>query len=484
MVDIVSAPIVVRKFNESDAASVNQYLQSANVKTSFPHAFQEALGATTDFPTVPEQWKADRIWVIEKNGNLIGHFFVWNVSDAQRWVEIIGTFAAPASEEEIVYAFEEMMTILFQVYQMHKVILLVHPDCLFFFGIARRLLFLLEGTLHKHMYLHGSWHDVCVFSLIRDDQKKPTQDKETLSVISKHEWLLKQAAYDGINIIFVRTVILRMEKEKIDVLLLKRAPTAIMPNLEEPPGGKVNEGESLLQALSRIVYEQTALTISQDTYFLTSFDFSTNLGERVREFVFRVEPISTDIIIDNIEHDSSFWCPLQDLHSTKLHPDMIQILSSYTSALSYESENCPVHEHEAVLELIRPPKVQLEEAILTGLHLDAYAAKGLSAIEPIGLVLRDSANRIVGGLIFDLLYGCLFLRRLWVDPNWRRLGWGKKLILRAETIAREKGCHFALGLVMDWEDVGFFQKLGFFVESQHAGFQHNSRQFRFRKELY
>jgi GNAT superfamily N-acetyltransferase len=182
-------------------------------------------------------------------------------------------------------------------------------------------------------------------------------------------------------------------------------------------------------------------------------------------------------------HESFHWLPLQELPTSRLHPDLIHILSSYSPTLAYETEEMPMHEHEAAIELVRPTSPQLEETLLVGHHLDAYAAKGLSMIEPLGLILRDSANRIVGGLTVDIAYGCLYLRRLWVDPNWRRVGWGKKLVMRAESIALERGCTFAVGHVMDWEDIPFFQKTGYSIESYSDGYQNSSRQFRFRKEL-
>ena len=267
------------------------------------------------------------------------------------------------------------------------------------------------------------------------------------------------------------------------MLLLKKVTKSPFPGLEEAPGSKIREGETLFQALQRTVKEQTGLDISDDIHYLTSFDFTTDSGQRIREFVFRVKPANWDVVINPEEHESFTWLPLQDLPSSHLHPDLIQILSSYSPTLSYETEGVPIHEHEAAIELVRPPSLQLEEVLLVGHHLDAYAAKGLQMIEPIGLILRDSANRIVGGLSAELTYGSLYIRRLWVDPNWRRAGWGKKLIARAESIAREKGMNFAITNVMDWEYVPFFQKLGYVIEDHHAGYQNASRQFRFRKSL-
>ena len=425
-------------------------------------------------------WREERQYVADRGGILIAHFLILRVDERNQYVHIACAFSEHATQNEIKEAFKGYLDLLFRNKHLHKVCLLVDLNSDFFFTVAQQLSLYLEGTLRKHLFLNGEWYDVALFAQTLEDREQSDRGSPTRGPLEeKYEWLVRQAGYDKVHLGVVRAIIVRIQREDIRVLLLKRAKS----NLEEPPGGKIQEGESLQDALKRVIHDQTGLEISDDIYYLTAFDFSTDVGERVREFVFRVKPKTWEVSTDPKNHESFSWMPLQDLPSSHLHPDLIQVLSSYSPTLSYETEGVPVHEHEAAVELVRPPSLQLEEVLLVGHHLDAYAAKGLAMIEPIGLILRNSANRIVGGLTADLAYGCLSIRRLWVDPAWRLSGWGRKLVERAESIARERGCDFAATFVMDWEYLPFFQKLGYIIEGQYTGYQNASRQFRFRKNL-
>jgi GNAT superfamily N-acetyltransferase len=422
----------------------------------------------------------DRFFVVERQEEIIGHFFLWDQSHTNKWVQVIGAFVAACDEEEAEGACRLFFDLMFQQKHMHKIILVIHPDAVFFFNIARALGLFLEGTLRKQVALETSWYDVCIFSVLSTDlihkEALPTKDL-------RYDGLISRAQYDEVDILVVRAVILRMRPKQIEVLLLRRTKNVDLPGVEETPGGRMLEGETIIQALGRQVKETTSLDIEKEATFLTSFDFTSVEGKRVREFVFRVKPTTWDVSLHGDEYGSFCWLPLQDLPSTKLHPDMVQILSSYSPTVSYETELSLPHEGEATIELIRPPSQKLREALITGLHLDAYAARGLSAVDTIGFSLVDGTNKIVGGVIIDLAYGCLIIKRLWIDPVWRKLGWGRKLMVRAESLGKEKGCAFALANVMEWEEIPFFQKLGYSIESQVSGFLSDARMYRIRKEL-
>lgn len=473
----IPATLTVRKAVPKDFERIRECLSSSISHLSLPFAMQREM----DFMAAPlESMQEERFYVVESSEEIIGHFFLWQMDPQEKCMQVVAGFVAGCEEKEVEDAFRRFFDILFQQKYMHKIMLMVDPDAAFFFTIARSLGLFLEGTFRKHISFAGSWCDVCFFSQLASEgiQKEIAITKDV-----RYEWLLSRARYDEIDTLVVRAVLLRMQPKQIEVLLLRRTKNVALPGVEETPGGPMVEGESVYDTLSREVKEKIGLEIEKGVTFLTSFDFTTDSGKRVREFVFRVKPTSWDVTIKKDEYGSFSWLPLQDLPKTKLHPDLVQILSSFSPTISYEKELSLVSEGDATIELIRPPSAKLEEALLVGLHLDAYAARGLNAIESIGFSLVDGTNRIVGGLVIDIAYGSLFLRRLWVEPSWRRLGWGRKLILRAESLAKEKGCAFALAHVMDWEDVPFFQKLGYSIESQVSGFQSDARMFRIRKEL-
>jgi 8-oxo-dGTP pyrophosphatase MutT (NUDIX family)/RimJ/RimL family protein N-acetyltransferase len=482
---VASTQISVRRSSPPDEKPIAELINAVDTKTSLPRPAYAAIDlrvAPSDFPI---SWREDRYWVVEKDGGIIGNFLLWNVNERHQYAQIVCAFSGAASEHDIRRAFDSFLDLLFREKNLHKVCFLVHPTFLFFFTIAQHLSLFLEGTLRQHLAINGEWYDVAVFSQMSNERELLMLGgaRKIAALEGSYDWLIRQASYDNIHVGVVRAIILQMGKEKLNVLLLTKSRGSAFPGLEEAPGGRIVDGESLFQALKRTVKEQTGLEISKEVHYLTCFDFTTDAGQRIREFVFRVKPTTWEVTINTKDHESFDWLRLQDLPSSHLHPDLVHILSSYSPTLAYETQEVPVHEHEAAIELVRPPSYQLEEALLIGHHLDAYAAKGLPMIDPIGLILRDSTNRIVGGLSADIAYGCLFIRRLWIDPNWRRVGWGKKLMARIESIGREKGCTFAISNVMDWEDTSFFQKIGYSIEGQHTGYQNGSRQFRFCKEL-
>ena len=82
--------------------------------------------------------------------------------------------------------------------------------------------------------------------------------------------LLRRAKEDGIERWVVAGIILRDSK----ILLLKRKPDDFLGNIFELPSGKVEDKETLLDALHREVEEETGLKIKKILGYVTHFDLS------------------------------------------------------------------------------------------------------------------------------------------------------------------------------------------------------------------
>lgn len=78
-----------------------------------------------------------------------------------------------------------------------------------------------------------------------------------------------------------------------------------------------------------------------------------------------------------------------------------------------------------------------------------------------GLRLLDADDRMAGGLSGVMSRGWLFIDAVWVHPDARGQGAGRRLIARAEAHALEQGCHAA------WLDTfqarGFYEAMGYQV---------------------
>lgn len=115
--------------------------------------------------------------------------------------------------------------------------------------------------------------------------------------------LADTAAAEGVRQIIVRAVVRRGER----VLLLRRPPGAFRGGVFELPGGKVDPGENLAQALIREVREETGLTVTDIGDWVGQLDYVSALsGEKIREFTFAVTTASVEPIVLG-EHADYRW---------------------------------------------------------------------------------------------------------------------------------------------------------------------------------
>jgi len=79
----------------------------------------------------------------------------------------------------------------------------------------------------------------------------------------------------------------------------------------------------------------------------------------------------------------------------------------------------------------------------------------------INLVLKDGKGNVVGGLNASTMVRVMHLEVFWVAEEYRKLGYGKKLVLEAERIAKENGCIACQICSLSFQSPEFFQKLGY-----------------------
>ncbi len=85
---------------------------------------------------------------------------------------------------------------------------------------------------------------------------------------------------------------------------------------------------------------------------------------------------------------------------------------------------------------------------------------GPSQQRPLVVVVRDSANVVIGGLWGATAYGWLYTQMLLVPEGLRGQGLGRSIMQRAEQEALQRACHAA------WVDTqfgarGFYENLGY-----------------------
>ncbi len=121
--------------------------------------------------------------------------------------------------------------------------------------------------------------------------------------------LTGQAHADGIDLFAVGAAIVSDGK----LLIVKRADEEeVFPKYSEIPGGSVEYGESLFQAVEREMIEETGLKPKALSAYVGSYDFTLRDGRRARQFNFLIEPETTDVKLNPAEHSSYKWMYASD----------------------------------------------------------------------------------------------------------------------------------------------------------------------------
>jgi GNAT superfamily N-acetyltransferase len=101
----------------------------------------------------------------------------------------------------------------------------------------------------------------------------------------------------------------------------------------------------------------------------------------------------------------------------------------------------------------------------------------------ISMFLRDEAGAIMAGLYGFAWGGCLDVRYLWVQQDWRGRGHGTRLLLAAEQEAVARGCSLAVLDTHDFQARRFYEKLGYEVCGAYDDYPKGSAKYFLKKTI-
>jgi GNAT superfamily N-acetyltransferase len=86
------------------------------------------------------------------------------------------------------------------------------------------------------------------------------------------------------------------------------------------------------------------------------------------------------------------------------------------------------------------------------------------------LVLKDEKGKVIGGISTSTLYWTQYLEVLWVDENYRGLGYGKALVIEAQRLAKDIGCISSHVYTFSWQAPEFYQAVGYDLLVTYDGY--------------
>lgn len=82
----------------------------------------------------------------------------------------------------------------------------------------------------------------------------------------------------------------------------------------------------------------------------------------------------------------------------------------------------------------------------------------------LGLKLQDEDGNLLAGLSGKTFGNWLLIDYLWVDAALRQQNIGSRLLLEAESKAKQRGCQFALLDTLDFQAKPFYERHGYRVQ--------------------
>jgi GNAT superfamily N-acetyltransferase len=136
----------------------------------------------------------------------------------------------------------------------------------------------------------------------------------------------------------------------------------------------------------------------------------------------------------------------------------------------------------AELEVTDAPATADVEALLSALIAFNEPYLGQRDARPLAVIVRGE-GRLISGLSGMTARGFLSVELFWVAPDRRGLGLGSRVLQAAEAEARRRGCHSAYLDTFDFQARGFYERHGYRMFGELAGFPGGHRRLYMAKHL-
>ncbi|MDE1827945.1 MAG: NUDIX domain-containing protein [Candidatus Micrarchaeota archaeon] len=135
--------------------------------------------------------------------------------------------------------------------------------------------------------------------------------------------LVDKAKGEGVTRYVVGGVVSKEGK----ALLLRRSKNDFMGGIYELPSGKVENNETLPQALCREILEETGMKVLKIKKHLGNFDYLSKKGENTRQFNFEVTVEDSNIKLS--EHDAFAWVNKAEKNNYNITDNVNAVLNEF-----------------------------------------------------------------------------------------------------------------------------------------------------------
>lgn len=89
----------------------------------------------------------------------------------------------------------------------------------------------------------------------------------------------------------------------------------------------------------------------------------------------------------------------------------------------------------------------------------------------------------IGGLTGRIYWSCLEIDDIFIESSFRKLGYGKRLIMQAQAYAKSIGLHFIFLKTFSFQAKPFYEKYGFYVIGEIKGYPETASLYTMRYDI-
>lgn len=101
----------------------------------------------------------------------------------------------------------------------------------------------------------------------------------------------------------------------------------------------------------------------------------------------------------------------------------------------------------------------------------------------LSIAMRDENGALIGGALGTMAWGLLYIQTIAVQPQFRGLGYGSRLLEAAEQEAISRGCHIAHLHTMSFQAPTFYENHGYEVFETLEGVPADHKRYLLKKAL-